>query len=329
MLRRLLRWTALILLALVGAVVVWIAVQANRRPALDDYAVMPPAPASARIQVRYAGVATLLFDDGDTAWMTDGFFSRPSLLRTVFMRIAPDRAAIEAGLASLGVDRLAAVVPLHSHYDHAMDAPLVALQTGALLVGSESTLNVGRGLGLPEGRMRRVSPGDQHTFGRWRLTWLAGRHVPLPITRPGVVETIDVPLVPPAHSLRWREGQTWALVVAHPELAAPLLVLGSAGFVPGGLVGQRAGTVFLGVGSAGKQSPEYLSRWWHESVTTVGARRVIAIHWDDFGEPLSQPLVAFPYLIDDLGVTMQHLGAWAARDGVELRLAPLSTPFVP
>ena len=61
----------------------------------------------------------------------------------------------------------------------------------------------------------------------------------------------------------------------------------------------------------------------------MGARRVIAIHWDDFGRPLSQPLVAFPYLIDDLGVTMQHLGAWAARDGVELKLPPLSTPFVP
>jgi L-ascorbate metabolism protein UlaG (beta-lactamase superfamily) len=279
--------------------------------------------------VRFAGVATLLFDDGETAWMTDGFFSRPSLLRTVFTRIAPDRGAIDAGLRSLNVDRLAAVVPVHSHYDHAMDAPLVALQTGALLIGSESTLNIGRGLGMPEDRMRRVLPGDSVRLGRWTLTWLQGRHVPLPIARAGVVETIDVPLVPPAHALQWREGQTWSIVAAHPALAAPLLVLGSAGFVPGGLQGQRAGTVFLGVGSAGKQPPEYLSRWWDESVKTVGAKRVIAIHWDDFGVPLSQPLLAFPYLIDDLGATMHHLGAWAARDGVELRLPPLWAPFVP
>ena len=165
--------------------------------------------------------------------MTDGFFSRPSLARTAFMRIAPDRVAIEAGLKSLGVTRLAAVVPVHSHHDHAMDSPLVAMQTGALLVGSESTLNIGRGLGMPEGRMRRVQPRDKLILGRWSLTFLASRHVPLPVLREGVVQTIDAPLVPPAHATAWREGQTWALLVEHPAPAAPMLVLGSAGFVVG------------------------------------------------------------------------------------------------
>jgi L-ascorbate metabolism protein UlaG (beta-lactamase superfamily) len=260
--------------------------------------------------------------------MTDGFFTRPSLARTAFLQIEPDPAAIEAGLRSLGVDRLAAVVPVHSHYDHAMDAPLVAMQTGALLVGSESTLNVGRGLGLPDARMRRVQPGEQLRFGRWTLTFIASRHVPLPFARAGEVETIDAPLVPPAHSLKWREGQTWAIVVEHPA-GAPMLVLGSAGFIPGGLQGVRASTVFLGVGGAGKQPPAYLSQWWDESVKRVGAKRVIPIHWDDFGEPLDKPLLAFPYLLDDLGVTMKHLTAWAARDRVELKMPLLLTPFAP
>jgi L-ascorbate metabolism protein UlaG (beta-lactamase superfamily) len=289
---------------------------------------MPLAPAGSTIRIRFAGVATLLFDDGQTAWMTDGFFSRPSLARTALTRIAPDRAAIDAGLQRLGVDGLAAVIPVHSHHDHAMDSPLVAMRTGALLVGSQSTLNVGRGLGMPESRMHRVQPGDKLTLGRWTLTFVASRHVPLPILRQGVVETIDAPLVPPAHSLQWREGQTWAIVVEHPA-AAPMLVLGSAGFVPAGLEGRRAQTVFLGVGSAGRQSSEYQSQWWDESVRRVGARRVIPIHWDDFGRPLDEPLVAFPYLIDDVGATMTHLASWAARDGVEVRLPPLFTPFAP
>ncbi|HSW26563.1 MAG TPA: hypothetical protein VLJ62_27670 [Burkholderiaceae bacterium] len=329
MIRRLLRGIALGLLTLVVLGAVFFVVQTHRRPSLEGYALMPPAPAGAAIQVRFAGVATLLFDDGETAWMTDGFFSRPTLARTAFMRITPDRAAIDASLKRLGVTRLAAVVPMHSHYDHAMDSPLVAMQTGALLVGSESTLNVGRGLGMPEERMRRVQPRERVTFGRWTLTFLASKHVPLPVLREGVVETIDAPLVPPAHSLRWREGQTWALLIQHPQATAPMLVLGSAGFIPGGLEGVHAGTVLLGVGSAGKQTPEYLSRWWHESVTRVGAKRVIPIHWDDFGEPLDKPLVAFPYLIDDLDVTMKHLTSFAARDGVDIRLPPLLTAFAP
>lgn len=37
-------------------------------------------------------------------------------------------------LARLGVSRLAAVIPLHSHYDHAMDAPLVAARPGRVLL---------------------------------------------------------------------------------------------------------------------------------------------------------------------------------------------------
>lgn len=329
MIRRFLLWLTFCLLTLVVLAFVFFYVQTHRRPSLEGYAQMAPAPAGAPIRVRFAGVATLLFDDGETAWMTDGFFSRPSLARTAFMRIAPDPAAIDAGLRSLGATRLAAVVPVHSHHDHAMDSPLVALRTGALLVGSESTRQIGRGLGMPEDRMRVVQPREKLAFGRWTLTFLASKHVPLPVLREGVVETIDAPLVPPAHATAWREGQTWALVVEHPAAAAPMLVLGSAGFVPGGLEGQRAGTVFLGVGSAGKQPPEYLGRWWDESVKRVGATRVIPIHWDDFGEPLDKPLVAFPYLIDDLGVTMKHLSAFAARDGVDLKFPPLLTPFAP
>jgi L-ascorbate metabolism protein UlaG (beta-lactamase superfamily) len=330
MVRRLLRWIALGLLTLIGALAAFVLVQANRRPSLEGYAQMPPAPAGAAIRVRFAGVATLLFDDGETAWMTDGFFSRPSLARTAFLRVTPDRAAIDAGLERLGVKRLAAVVPVHSHYDHAMDSPLVAMRTGALLVGSESTLNIGRGLGMPEGRMRRVQHGERVTLGRWTLTFLASRHVPLPIAREGAIETIGTPLVPPAHATQWREGQTWAIVVEHPGVDDPMLVLGSAGFVPGALQGLRAGTVFLGVGSAGKQAPEYLSRWWDESVKRVGARRVIPIHWDDFGQPLDgKPLLAFPYLVDDLDVTMRYVTSWATRDHIDVKFPPLLTPFAP
>jgi L-ascorbate metabolism protein UlaG (beta-lactamase superfamily) len=83
--------------------------------------------------VKFLGVSTLLFDDGDTAFLTDGFFSRPGKLRTAFGTIAPDAAAIDRALEHAGVQRLAAVIPLHSHFDHALDAPFVAKRTGALL----------------------------------------------------------------------------------------------------------------------------------------------------------------------------------------------------
>ena len=42
-----------------------------------------PAHANASLTARWLGVATLLFDDGETQIMTDGFISRPSLFDVV------------------------------------------------------------------------------------------------------------------------------------------------------------------------------------------------------------------------------------------------------
>ena len=61
MIRRLLVRLLLGLLVLVLLVALWFYVQTHRRPALEGYAWMEPAPAAAPIQVRFAGVATLLF----------------------------------------------------------------------------------------------------------------------------------------------------------------------------------------------------------------------------------------------------------------------------
>ena len=54
------------------------------RPDIDDYARyfdLPPADSAAAPTVTWAGVTTLLISDGTSAVLTDGFFSRPSLLR--------------------------------------------------------------------------------------------------------------------------------------------------------------------------------------------------------------------------------------------------------
>ena len=48
--------------------------------------------AAGPLGVTFLGVSTLLFDDGASAILFDGFFSRPSLLRVGLGRIAPDEA---------------------------------------------------------------------------------------------------------------------------------------------------------------------------------------------------------------------------------------------
>jgi L-ascorbate metabolism protein UlaG (beta-lactamase superfamily) len=306
-------------------------VQFRRHPPLEPYqALTLPAadPAAAGVRVRFGGVTTLVFDDGETAWMTDGFFSRPGVGDTLTGPIGPDPARIDQALQRLGVTRLAAVVPLHSHYDHAMDSPVVAQRTGATLIGSASTLNIGRGLGLPADRMRQVKPGDVVQLGRFSLEFIAGRHSPTPYSDGHSVETIDTPLVPPARVTAWREGAVWSLLVTHAG-GGRWLVQGSAGFVPGALAGRQADTVFLGTGTLGRKDEAYRAAYWNETVRAVGAKRVIPVHWDNFWRPLDVPLQAMPLLLDDFEVVMRDLTARAAPAGVEVRLAPLYVPFSP
>lgn len=327
---RVLKLTLAMLALLVALFALFVVVQAHRRPSIDAYAglTLPAAAPGGPIEVRFAGVSTLMFDDGETAFMTDGFFSRPGLLSTAFLKIAPDERAIDAALASLGARRLGAVVTMHGHYDHAMDSALVARKTSALLVGDESTMNVGRGAGLAEAAMRKVSAGDTVEVGKWRLTFIPSRHAPTPLDDGKKAESIDRPLTPPARATAWRKGQTWSLHVEHRS-GRSYLIQGSAGFVEGALGGRKADVVFLGVGAVGKQPQDYRARLWAEVPRAVGARRVIPVHWDDFWQGLDRPLQAMPYLTDDFAATMEDLRRLAAADGVDLRLAPLFLPFDP
>ena len=91
---------------------------------------VPAATADSPLTVTWAGVTTLLIDDGMSALMTDGFFSRPKLA-DLGSPIAPSLPRIDGCLARLGVDRLDAVLPVHTHFDHAMDSAVVAERTGA------------------------------------------------------------------------------------------------------------------------------------------------------------------------------------------------------
>jgi L-ascorbate metabolism protein UlaG (beta-lactamase superfamily) len=270
-------------------------------------------PAEGDFAVTFLGVSTLLLDDGESAIMTDGFFSRPSLVKVGLGKIAPDGDRVDAALIRTVTRGLAAVLPVHTHFDHALDSAVVAERTGALLAGGESAANVGRGHRLPEEQLRVVASGESLSFGGFTVTWVESRHCP-PDRYPGA---ITEPVVPPAKARAYRCGEAWSLVVEHLS-GRTALIQGSAGYVPGALAGHRAEVAYLGVGQLGLQDEDYLRTYWAETVRTVGARSVVLIHWDDFFRPLDVPLRALPYAGDDLDVTMRTFEELALQQGVEL-----------
>ncbi|WP_194792782.1 MBL fold metallo-hydrolase [Caenimonas koreensis] len=306
----------LALMVMVLATAAALAVILNSHPDMDAYQALnsPTAPPATPLKVRFLGVATVVLDDGETAIMTDGFFSRPGKLKSLAGRVGPDMDGITRGLARAGVTKLAAVIPVHSHYDHAMDSPEVAKRTGAMLVGSASTANIGRGWKLPESQIRIARLNEPMQFGRFTVTLLASRHSPTGFTG----GTIDKPLVPPVRAFDYKEGQSFAVLVQHEGRS--LLIYGSAGFEPGALAAVSADVVMLGVGGLGSRDAAFRDSYWREVVTAVKAKRVIPIHWDDFWVPSTGPMKPMPAPLDHFDVTMTFLRERGAKEGIDIRL---------
>ncbi|MEV6166102.1 MBL fold metallo-hydrolase [Streptomyces sp. NPDC052052] len=296
------------------------------RPDLSHYpttAGRASAPGPDDLTVSFFGTSSMLIRAGSTALMVDGFFSRPSWAQ-LGDPIAPDPAVIDACLERAGVHALDAVVCVHSHYDHALDAPLISAKYRAPLIGSGSTANIGRGYGLPEDLLRTVRDGESLAFDDFEVTLIESVHCPGDLA-PGRVEQ---PVVPPAPFSAWQTGECWSLLVRHAS--GTTLVQASANFVPGKLSAHSADAVYLGVGMLGQQPSEFREAYWNEVVGATGARAVFPVHWDDFATPLlGGPLPAMPTMLDDVVPAMDFVFKKGEADGVTVLLPEPWTPFAP
>jgi L-ascorbate metabolism protein UlaG (beta-lactamase superfamily) len=238
-----------------------------------------------------------------------------------FGKISPDGQLVRDAIDRLGVrSSLAAVFCAHSHYDHAMDAPIWANETGADLIGSESTANIGRGLNVAESSLKVVANGQTLSYNDFELTFIHSVHSPGDIY-PGVVTE---PLAPPAPTRAWKSATCYSVLVNHPQ--GRVLIHASANIIPGALTGHRADVIYLGVTLLGRQSEEFVKTYWNEVVVTTGARRIILVHWDDFFRTLDRPLRPLPYVADDFDATMNRLLPLAEQGGIEVLLP---TPWQP
>jgi L-ascorbate metabolism protein UlaG (beta-lactamase superfamily) len=280
-------------------------------------------PKGGAVRVTFLGVATLLFDDGETQLMTDGFFSRPSLLQ-VARKIGTDPKAVDAALGKAGADRVKALFVAHTHYDHALDVAYVTKKTGAKLYGSASTRNVGRGGDLKDDQMVVFEPGKEYAVGKFAVTVLKGKHSP-PIKglNDDLGRTIDAPLGQPAGFRDYKEGGAFDFLVRHGGRA--VLVMPSGNFIPGALDGVTADVLFLGVGGLGTQADEHRKALYDETVGRVRPKLVVPIHWDDFFLPLTDRLkpmadapVAFDFLIERLKADKIRFGLLQGYQGVTL-----------
>jgi len=295
----------------IAVVLLW-----RERPSLDAIDWPSPALASAAnadaVTVTWLGVSTLLFDDGETQILIDGFFSRPSLSDIVLRRpVDNDAATINYAMNEFRMRRLAAIIPVHSHFDHAMDVGAVANRSSASILGSASTAQVARGAGVPEDQITVVKVATSFEFGNFRVTMRPTGHAPIgwrgSVPLAGV---IDAPLTMPQPISAWRMGGGYTIIIEHPQGTA--LVQGSAAYKKYELQDIAADVVFLGVGQLDSLGRKYAELYWQHTVTTTGSHSVYPIHFDDFTQPFGEVILP-PKIVDNFEKTAKWLTEFQLR----------------
>jgi L-ascorbate metabolism protein UlaG (beta-lactamase superfamily) len=287
------------------------------RDSIDDIELPTPEPTetgAGGVKITWLGVTTLLFDDDETQILIDGFFSRPGILDLLLQRpIVSDAANINYALDEFRMRRLAAIIPLHSHYDHAMDVGAIANRSSASVVGTESTANIARGAGVRDDQIILATNGDTLEFGKFTVTLITSRHIPNGFGDSHLLAGfMSEPVIQPASVSAWREGGSWAILIGHP--LGTTLVQGSAGYIEGALAEVEADVVMLDIAGLHRQGKNYASRYWQDVVGATGARRVFIIHHDDFTQPFGQ-VKLFPKLLDDVVETTGWLKEFAGASG--------------
>ncbi|MCU1407793.1 MAG: metallo-beta-lactamase [Glaciihabitans sp.] len=250
-----------------------------------------------QLTTQFFGNTTILVTDGASSILIDGYFSRVPLVG-LLGRVRPDEARIQRCLQRAGIGRLDLVAVSHSHIDHALDAPVVAERTGALLGGSASMRQIAIGYGTGETNFLEFHNGEAVVIGDFTLTPIETPHS-TGDRNPG---EITVPVTLPARVKDFRSGSCFSFHIAHP--LGNVMMQTSANFLPGALLEYPSDLIYLAAGGAGHRDHRWRHHYWDETVVATGASTVIPVHWDRFWLSLDAPLVPLPRVLDRLDATL-------------------------
>ena len=257
------------------------------------------------MKVTFFGTTTLLFDDGRDQILFDAHLTRPSLLRYIFGKGETDRALADELIRLHGIDRLRAIFVSHSHHDHVMDAPYLALRCGAEIYGTVSTRNVAMGGEVPEERLHVFAGGESFAVGDYRVTVLPSLHSKPTILNNDLGQPILQPLRQPARLRDYKEGGSFDFLVE--AQGKRCLIRPSFNYIEGQLDKIRADVLFLGVAGLAKADAETEARFFAETVDKVRPQLVIPLHWDDFFSRLDRPAHGMPAPIEKTDLVFYKL----------------------
>jgi len=262
-----------------------------------------PAEANHRVTLAYMGTAGWEITDGSKVILIDPYLSRiygpqpPG--RTPFARASgdnrpqygwgdvavPDAAAIDSHIKKVDF-----ILVTHTHYDHVLDVPYIALKTHATVIGTESTENVVRAYGVPEEQLITVRGGEDYDFGDFSVKVIPSLHSPLDHKHYFSSETAKAGMKAPLTLEQMHpEGGTLAYLIR--LRGHQILAFGGMNYIEREIEGLRPDTVLVGAASSRKQIYDYTGRLMRDLEFPA---LVLPTHWDNFTAPYGasqQPMI--------------------------------------
>lgn len=251
---------------------------------------------SGRVTLEYMGAAGWRISDGTTIILIDPYLSRilgpPPPLAPPYIRMpgdtrpvygwndvaAPDVAAIDAHVPHTDF-----VLVTHTHYDHVLDVPHIALSTHGTVIGTESTENVMRAYGVPEKQLITVRGGEDFDFGVFSVKVIPSLHSPLDHKHYFSSEIAPAGMKAPLTLQQMHpEGGTLAyLIRLHGH---QILVFGGMNYIEREIEGLEPDVVLVGAASSRKEIYDYSGRLMRDLHFPP---LVLPTHWDNFLAPYS------------------------------------------
>jgi L-ascorbate metabolism protein UlaG (beta-lactamase superfamily) len=235
----------------------------------------PPRAKPPRATLTYLGVAGWSLDSDTNTLLFDPYVTR-SPVSDMDLTVTPDHAAIERFVPP----RADLIVVSHSHWDHVLDVPAIALRTNAVVLGTESTAALARASHVPAQHIVSASGGEELVFKGFRVRVVKALHS-LIDDDIGISGTIAPSPQLPLRARDYQEGGTLQYFVQFA--GHRLYFVGTANFLEDQLRDVKADIAIIATGLRDKV-PDYTCRL----MRALGQPKLVLVnHFDAFKEPLT------------------------------------------
>lgn len=257
----------------------------------------PPQGNRPTLRMTHFGAAGWSITDGEMVFLLDPYLSR---VRFKGRRFGPTDATsvpndprpviqmneaptTDTATVDVHVPRADYVMLSHSHFNHCMDMPYIAKKTGAVVIGTESTVNVALNNGVPLEQTLAVKGGEDYAFERFSLRIVPSLHSALSCKLYRDFGTIPAASRPLSLD-EYVEGGTLAYLLRFA--GREILLFGSMNYIEREVEGLRPDIVFIAAAPPRLEIRDYTARL----MRCLGRPPiVIATHWDDQGLPFGAP----------------------------------------